>query len=158
MTRREPPSREPSPGPLWRILRNQKVAFLIVGGLNTLIGFAAFTGIYYLWGDVTGYMGALVAAYALAILVAFNLQRRFVFRVRGQVFKDLARFTSVQLTSLALNAALLPLAVEVLHLPAVPAQALAIALVVVLSYFAHLSFSFRRHHPEAERTPESVEG
>ncbi|MEX0429643.1 GtrA family protein [Nocardioides sp. DS6] len=133
------------------LLRRREVAFLLVGGTNTLLGLAAFTALYYLWGDTLHYLGSLVLAYAVGIIVGFVLHRRFVFRVEGNVLVDLLRFTSVQVTSLALNAALLPLMVEVVHLPVVPAQVVSLALVVVASYFGHLLFSFRRPADHAER-------
>ncbi|MDT5139671.1 MAG: hypothetical protein QOD58_3933, partial [Mycobacterium sp.] len=36
-----PPEAAP-PGPLIRLIRDQRVAFLIVGAINTVIGFAIF--------------------------------------------------------------------------------------------------------------------
>jgi putative flippase GtrA len=126
------------------LLRRREFAFLLVGGLNTAVGLGAFLVFYDLWGDTLGYMGALVAAYAVGILVAFFLHRRFVFKVEGNLLVDLLRFTAVQCTSLALNAALLPVLVEAARLPVPLAQVVALAIVVVASYFGHLLFSFRR--------------
>ena len=45
------------------------------------------------------------------------LYRRFVFRVRGHVWRDLGRFELVNLGALAVNAALLPVFVEVFGFP-----------------------------------------
>ena len=50
----------------------------------------------------------------------------------------------VQAVAFGLNAVLLPLLVEVVHLPVLPAQVLALGLVVVTSYFGHALISFRR--------------
>ena len=136
----------PGPGPLLRLVRSQKVAFLLVGGVNTVLGLCFFALAHRLWGSVIGYMGSLVVAYALAILCAFTLHRRFVFRVRGQVLTDLVRFTGVNLTSLGINAALLPVAVEWLGAPVLPAQVVVTGVTVALSYVGHASFSFRRQH------------
>ena len=36
-----PPEAAP-PGPLIRLVRDQRVAFLVVGGINTVVGFAIF--------------------------------------------------------------------------------------------------------------------
>ncbi|MGH3588077.1 MAG: GtrA family protein [Pseudonocardia sp.] len=122
------------------------MAFLVVGAVNTAIGLGWFVVVYQLAGHVIGYMGALVAAYALAILCAFELHRRFVFRVRGQVLTDLVRFTMVNLTSLVINAVLLPAGVELFGLPVLPWQVVVTGVTVCLSYFAHLTFSFHREH------------
>jgi putative flippase GtrA len=72
------------------------------------------------------------------------MHRKFVFRVSGRILPDLARFELVNLGSLLLNAILLPLFVEVGSVAVVPAQFLATAVTVFLSYFGHRFFSFRR--------------
>jgi putative flippase GtrA len=133
-------------GMLSRFVSDQRTAFLIVGGINTLVGLGCFAVAHHFWGHAIGYMGSLFVAYAVAILCAFVLHRRFVFRVQGHVLKDLARFTVVNLSVLGINAVLLPLLVEVFGVPVLPAQAVATLVSVCLSFFAHRSFSFRRTH------------
>jgi putative flippase GtrA len=138
------------------IVRRRESAYLVVGGVNTLVGLGSFV-VFERWlGDTIGYLGALVLAYAVGITVGFMLHRRYVFKVKGSVLLDLVRFVSVQLSALALNAVLLPLLVELAHVPVLPAQVLAQAMVVVASYFGHLYFSFRR--PRAEPSVESGSG
>jgi putative flippase GtrA len=126
-------------------MHGQKLAYLVVGGVNTLLGLGLFALVFHVWGHVVGYMGSLVIAYALAILCAFQLHRRFVFKVTGHWARDLARYTSVHLTSLGINALALPLAVEVFGIAPLLAQTLVTGITVVLSYFAHKHISFRRH-------------
>jgi putative flippase GtrA len=134
-------------GWLLRVIHDQRVAFLLVGSLNTLIGFAWFVFFHFTVGARTGYMVTLLCAHVAAVLCAFVLHRRLVFKVRGHVLLDLARFEVVNLTALGINAALLPIAVELLGLPVLPAQMLVTGATVVMSYFAHRGFSFhRRHH------------
>jgi putative flippase GtrA len=71
------------------------------------------------------------------------MHRRFVFRVRGHVLRDLVRFESVYLTALGINAVALPVLVE-LGLPRIPAQTIIVAFTMLLNYFGHRHFSFRR--------------
>lgn len=133
------------PGPLFRLVRDQRVAFLIVGGLNTAIGTAWF--MLFLWllpKTIVGYLGALGCAHALAVLCAFVLYRRFVFRVSGHVWRDLGRFELVNLSTLAFNFATLPMLVEGLGWPPLPSQLVVTGTTVVYSWFAHRGFSFRR--------------
>jgi putative flippase GtrA len=52
------------------------------------------------------------------------LQRWLVFRVSGRWWRDLARFWSVYLVALAVNMLALPLLVELVHLPVLPAEAI----------------------------------
>ena len=89
-------------------------------------------------------MTSLLISHVLGVLCAFVLHRRFVFRVRGHVWLDLARFEVVNLAALGLNAVLLPLLVEVAGLPVILAQVVAGGARGVGTYFAHLLFSFRR--------------
>lgn len=126
------------------LVHDQRLAYLAVGGLNTVVGLAWFFVLHETLGDVLGYMGSLVGAYVLGMFSGFAMQRRFVFKVVGPFGVDLMRFAVVTAATFCLNALLLPLFVEVFGLPVFPAQVLAIALTVVGSYFAHRSFSFRR--------------
>lgn len=133
------------PGPLLRLIRDQRVAFVIVGGINTVNGFTLFVVFHLLFGDgFVHYMSALFAASAIAMAIAFNLHRRFVFRVRGHVLRDFGRFLMVNLGMLGLNAVLLPFLVEVVRLPVILAQVAATVVIIVVSYVGHRSFSFRR--------------
>jgi putative flippase GtrA len=146
------------PSTIRALLGSQQFAFLLVGGANLVIGMCCFALLHLLIGDRIGYMGTLVLAYAAAILFAFWLHRRFVFQVRGRIWTDLARFTLVQLGSVALNAAVLPLLVEAGGLQVIPAQMLSLVVVVVFSYFGHQMFSFRRPNDRTEAQRTGVSG
>ena len=144
----------PAAGPLLRIIKDQRMAFLLVGGFNTLLGYLLFLAFHGLIGDSLGrfgYMVALVCSYAVGILCAFFLHRYLVFRVRGSALLDLARFTLVNLVNLAINSVLLPLIVESTGARPTYAQILAAVLTAIASYFGHKHFSFRRtktnHNP-----------
>jgi putative flippase GtrA len=139
-----PDLRTSLPDRLRALLRRRELAYLVVGGFNTLVGLTVFAVLYWSVGDTIGYLAALVLAYAVGIAVGFVLHRRFVFKVEGNVLVDLVRYTGVQAVAFGLNAVLLPLLVEVVHLPVLPAQVLALGLVVVTSYFGHALISFRR--------------
>ena len=132
------------PGPLLRLVRDHRIAFLIVGVANTVIGFLWFTLFLYTAGEVWGYMSALVLSHVAAVLCAFVLYRRFVFRVRGNTLRDLARFELVYLVALGVNAVLLPILVELGGLEPLLAQALIVFVTTLISYFGHRHFSFRR--------------
>ncbi|MGW9629779.1 glycosyltransferase [Agromyces sp. NPDC055520] len=133
-----------APGPLLRLIRDQRIAFLLVGATNTAIGFAFFVGFEVTIGRVWGYLATLAFAHVFSVLCAFVLYRFFVFKVRGHVWRDLGRFEMVYLVSLGVNAALLPLLVEIGGLPVIPAQALIVVVTTLISFFGHRGFSFRR--------------
>ena len=137
------------PGPLFRLIRDQRVAFLIVGGMNTVIGTLWF--IFFLWlfpHGATGYLGALACAHIAAVLCAFVLYRRFVFRVTGHVLRDLARFELVNLSTLSFNFAALPVLVELFGWPVLLSQLIITGATVVYTWFAHRGFSFHRSRAE----------
>lgn len=140
-------------GPLLRLVADQRVAFLLVGGVNTLIGLGWFVLFHRLVGGVVGYMGTLLLAHVCSVLCAFVLHRRLVFRVRGTVLHDLARFELVNLGALGLNAVALPFFVEVAGLPVIVAQVLATVFSVVTTYVGHKTFSFRRRTSPAGGKP-----
>lgn len=145
-----PPESAP-PGPLIRLIRDQRVAFLIVGVINTVVGFAIFIAasesvghfVDQRFGKVAGSVVTVVIMHVLGVLFAFVLHRRFVFRVRGHLLRDLVRFWSVYLTTGVINIVALPLLVE-LGLNRVPAEVIIVAVTTLLAYFGHRYFSFRR--------------
>jgi putative flippase GtrA len=142
---------EPAPGLLLRVIRDKRVAFLIVGGINTLNGFVLFVFFDLTIGRyvdtavnrVVGSLVTLALMHVIAVLCAFVLYRRFVFRVRGHVWRDLRRFWMVYLVSITINAVLLPILVE-LGLDRIVAQVLIMGLTTIVSYVGHNRFSFHR--------------
>lgn len=134
-------------GPLLRLALDQRVAFLVIGILNTAIGAGWFTLFHLILGGIVHYLVVLVMAHVASVLCAFVLYRRIVFRVRGHVWSDLGRFELVYLGALAVNFSLLPLFVEVGGLEVLPAQFLIVGVTAVVSFFGHKHFSFRRSAP-----------
>jgi len=131
------------PGWFLRVVRDQRVAFLVVGGINTVVGFLCFAGFLVLLGKQR-YLVALVCAHVVAVLIAFVLYRFVVFKVRGHVLADLWRFETVYLSALAVNFVVLPLLVEIAHLPVLVAQALIVFVTSLMSWVGHKHYSFRR--------------
>jgi putative flippase GtrA len=148
------PGPQVAPGPpgwLLSVVRDQRLAFLLVGAVNTGAGFIAFFGFDDVFAAVApGWPGVLHntvvlgCSHVVTVVVAFVLYRHLVFRVHGHVWRDLARFESVYLTSIGVNWVLLNLAVEVAHVSPKVAQTVIVVLQAFLSWFAHKHFSFRR--------------
>ena len=132
-----------APGPLLRMIRDQRVAFVLVGAMNSAIGMAWFVLFLWLIGDA-GYLAVLLCAHIAAVLCAFVLYRTFVFKVTGHILRDLARFEVVNLAAAGFNVVMLPLLVEVLGWPVLLSQTAILGAYVVISWFGHRGFSFRR--------------
>jgi putative flippase GtrA len=158
MTEFDLPAETAPPGPLIRLVNDQRVAFLVVGGINTVAGLSFFVAcsvtvgqlVDHRFGKAAAALVTLGVAHVLAVLFAFVMHRRFVFRVRGHVLRDLVRFWSVYLTALGINIVTLPLLVE-LGLNRIVAQGIIVACSTLLSYFGHRHFSFRRSSADAHR-------
>jgi putative flippase GtrA len=131
------------PGWFLRVVRDKRVAFLIVGAINTVVGYLCFVGFLAIFGQ-RHYLVALACAYVVAVLFAFVLYRYVVFRVRGHLLADLWRFVTVYLSALVVNFVLLPVLVEIAHLPVLVAQALIVFVTSVMSWIGHKNYSFRR--------------
>ncbi len=151
-----PPESTPQ-GLLIRLLRDQRVAFVLVGGMNTIIGFAIFVAcsqslghfVDRRFGTVAGALVTIGVSHVLGVLFAFIMHRRLVFRVQGHVLRDLVRFESVYLTSFGINAVALIVLVEV-GVHRIPAQAIVFLPVLLLNYPGHRYFSFRRSDAAAQ--------
>ena len=147
--------------PIWsRIIDDQRFRFLVVGSVNTLVGyllFAAFTT--FLFAEVPfGYLISLVLSYVIAIMIAFLLYRRFVFKVAGRWWLDFVRFVSVYLAAIGINFVTLPILVELAGLPPLLAQGIVLIATTALSFVGHKAFSFRRRTPPSDESSPLMPG
>lgn len=139
-------------------MRDRRIAFLLVGGVNTVIGALWFLLFDYLLGARFGGHGhypALVATYIAAILCAFVLYRRLVFRVHGHVLRDLSRFSTVYLSAFAVNIVLLGLLVDGLGWRPFASQCLITFVTTIFSWVGHNRFSFKRPNARQVDGPSS---
>jgi putative flippase GtrA len=120
----------------------QFVKFGIVGVSNTLLFFAVYTlllklGVWYLAASGIGF--------TVGAVNGFLLNRRWTFA--GHVGDALTpvRWTVVQGCGLLLNLALVAGCVEVLGLDKFLGQAIAIGVVVVVTFLANRAWTFRTH-------------
>lgn len=107
------------------------------------MGYAVFAGLIALVPRLH-YLGALVVIHVVSVLNGYLAQRWLVFRVRGRVLVDLARFWSVQLAALGVNAVILAALMDGAGLGPLPAELPAVVATVMFSWFGHSRFSFRR--------------
>ena len=125
----------------------QAIRFAAVGAFNTLFSFGVFAALEQLLGHRIHYEVTLVIATVVGILEAYLLQRWLVYQVQGQWWRDLARFSSVYAVVLCVNLVVLPLLVEVWHLPVTPAQGAIMVLIAVGTFLTGRYFTFRRVTP-----------
>jgi putative flippase GtrA len=122
--------------------RREQVLYLVVGGWNTVFGYAVWALLQYLLGEHLHYLVVVLVAWPIAVLNAYIGYRYVVFRSRGPILKELPRFSLVYFVTLIVNLALLPIALNVLPFNIYVVQALLTAVVVVCSYLSHRYYSF----------------
>jgi putative flippase GtrA len=122
--------------------RREQLLYLVVGGWNTVFGYAAWALLQYLLGDHLHYLVVVVLSWPIAVLNAYLGYRYVVFRSRASVFRELPRFSLVYLLTLVVNLALLPIALRVTPFNIYVVQALFTGVVVICSYLAHKYYSF----------------
>jgi putative flippase GtrA len=125
--------------------------YLIVGAWNTVFGYGLFALLTYVLTPLipAAYMAASVLGSIVAITVSFLGHKIFVFRSKGNFWKEYVRCYVVYGTTNLICLAILPILVYILKLLVQPpesapyiAGALLTALGVVISFFAHKEYTF----------------
>lgn len=133
------------------LLSRQFVAFLAVGGTAAAAQWLS----RFAFSHFLPYSGALVAAYGVGVIVAFELNRRFVFTGAGpdrraQFLRFLAvnalSFAMVWLVSMLLGEVVLPQLMARQWAEAL-GHGIGILSPAVLSYLLHRSFTFKVKRP-----------
>lgn len=118
------------------------VRFGIVGVANTAI----YTGSYAaLLAIGVAYVGASVAAYVVAISIAYFLNHRFTFRVADHSSSLVARFFAVQAGAAVANIAILAVLVEGAGMHPLTAQFVTLPPVVLSTFALNRLVVFRQH-------------
>ncbi|MBN8947059.1 MAG: GtrA family protein [Rhodanobacter sp.] len=109
--------------------KHRFVRFLISGGLNTVATYAMYLAML----QVTSYQIAYTIAYIFGIIVAFAINRFFVFGGhRG--WRSIVYFPFVYLAQYLVSLAILWFWVSILHLPQELAPLISIALTLPLTF------------------------
>lgn len=128
-----------------------KIKFVIVGIWNTVFGYLAYVGFYYMFNLIFSrrYMAYLLAAVLsniLAITNAYIFHKYVTFRspVKGiRMIPEFIRFFTTYLFSFILSLVFLPLFIERFSFDPRVAGALVIFITTVISYIGHSRFSFK---------------
>lgn len=119
-----------------------KIAYLIVGGWNTVFGYGAFSLLYHLFSQRFHFVFILIVSYVLSITNAYTGYKVFVFRTKGNVLREYLRFYAVYGGSFLLNLILLPFFMNSLLLNAYISQAIIMAVTIIGSYVIHKKYTF----------------
>jgi len=125
------------------ISHREQIQYVVVGGWNTLFGYAVFALLFWLLQDSVPVSVILVCSYALGIANNYITYKTVVFRTRATGPGEFPRFAIVYVAILAVNLVVLPAALRYLPFNAYVIQALFAIVVVIASYLANKRFSFR---------------
>ena len=122
------------------LTNDQRVRFLIVGGINTAVGYGTFATVIFLGGH---YFLANFIATAVGVTVSYFLNKYFTFRQYKKSFTEILRFISVYLFSFILGNIILYVLVDIVSISPYLAGALNLIFTTLISWFGHKYFSFR---------------
>ena len=134
----------------------EQVLYLVVGGWNTVFGYAVWALLYFLLRHQLHYLIILVLSWPFAVANAYICYRTIVFRSTANIWRELPRFSLVYVVTLVSALIALPILVNTLPFNLYVIQALYTGVVVVLSYLGHKYFSFRKTHRRSA-TPQDEE-
>lgn len=135
----------------------QPLRFLIVGGINTVVGLAAYPLLlsFVPWFRVHYFLGLLLVQ-VLCLIFAFLTHKYGTFRARGNVLHEFWKFSTFYLANYAANWLALPALVEWGGIDPILAQTGFAIIVVIGSYFWHSRVSFKTTEPAVSKTTASV--
>jgi putative flippase GtrA len=122
------------------LTNDQRVRFLIVGGINTAVGYGTFAAVIFLGGH---FIVANVIATAVGMTVSYFLNKYFTFRQYKKSFTEIIRFISVYFVSFMLGNVVLYVMVDIISISPYLAGALNLIFTTLISWFGHKYFSFR---------------
>jgi putative flippase GtrA len=121
----------------WR----RALRFVAAGLLNTVVCYGLFAALVHL--AACHYRLALVADYGLGIVLGYGLQRLTTFADRRSVRSAAPKYVAVYLATFLINLALLDVAVRLLRLHPIMAQAVSLAMVTSAAYILQKQWVFR---------------
>jgi putative flippase GtrA len=126
-------------------MHNQrKVRYLLVGGLNTLIGYTIGISTYKAFDNILGIVWIGLISNILSITFSFLSYKILVFRTKGMWVAEYMKSYIVYGGLALIGIFFLWLFVERMRISIWIAQALVIGLTVIVSYLGNSRFTFHR--------------
>ena len=122
----------------------EQLTFVVVGGWNTLFGYAIWAGMQSALGDRLHYLVIVLLAWPVAVGNAYLCHRYITFKSHEPILQELPRFSMVYLVTLLFSLIALPIALAILPFDIYLTQAALTVGVIAASYVAHKYYSFGR--------------
>jgi putative flippase GtrA len=157
----------------WDRLLGEKPRFIVVGAVNTLLGYLLFLALLATLGvwlqSLSGSSSPIVraisdhyyivvqwVAWVVGVPMSTTTMKYFAFRSKGRWLHQVGRGYLVYLPAQALASALLWLTVRVLGLSPQVGVLIVVVITTVLTYIAHKYFTFRVPLEVGEVPPEDL--
>lgn len=123
---------------------SRKLRFILIGGLNTLLGLSTFPLIYVLTRSIDlSYLWVLVISQSVCVNFSFLTNKYYVFKSKGKKLAEYRRFVIFHMSTFLINLGGLPIFVEFFHLNPMVVQLIFTLMVVVGSYIWYSKFTFK---------------
>jgi putative flippase GtrA len=124
-------------------MKGQSIRFLLVGILNTVVGYS----VYYICLVLLdfNYVGSLTIAHIIGVVHSYIWNNKWTFKVTSIDIKSIYRFCSVYLISFLVNLIILSLLVQLGGVNKLISQAVALFITTLISYFGHKYWSFNKN-------------
>ncbi len=134
-----------------KLLKDEKIRYLLVGGYNTVFGYVLFVLLLMLLKGRVHYLIVLVVSHVISVTNAYLAYKFLVFKTKGRWLHEFGKFNTVYLVVLAINLMALPAMVEFLSIRPAIAQAWFVVITVIVSYLGHKHFSFKTQEQKTSR-------
>jgi putative flippase GtrA len=129
---------------LARLLDDQRVRYVFVGGISAVLYYGLFTVGWVTLSRWVPYLLIAIVSSTLTAIATYPLYRRIVFRATGPLLAGFLRFYVVCVWAMVFSIGGLSFLVEIVGLHPLLAQAIIIALGPLINYQAGKLWAFRQ--------------
>lgn len=125
-----------------KLLKQKQFRFLLVGGLNTLVGYGTYAILLTL---EINYLIATTISTIIGIMHSYIWNKFFTFKSKEKVVKEIFRFIFIYFISYILGMISICFFVTVLNINEYIAGLMNLVLTTLISWFGHKNFSFQKN-------------
>ena len=123
------------------LFKYQKIRFLFVGGLNTLVGYGSFAVLLFF---NVNYLIANTISYIIGVIHSYFWNKKFTFKSNNKSPKELVRFIFVYIINYLAGMFILYVLVDIIGINQYISGILNLITTTIISWFGHEYFSFKR--------------
>ncbi len=124
-----------------RLKNRQEIRFVIVGLLNTLVGYGIYALLVFIG---LNYLISNTVATIIGVIHSYIWNRLYTFKSNNNVKKEIPKFISVYLISYIIGMITLYVFKDIFNISPYIAGLLNLVITTLISFFGHKYFSFRR--------------